>query len=153
MGFSGIPITADGKKGSKLLGIVTNRDTEFRDVNLLVKEVMTTEVITASITCTLAEANEVLKNSKKGKLPIVDESGNLIKMISRNDLKINKIFPNANKDQNKCLRVGAAIGTREADKLRAQALIEAGVDLIIVDSSNGWSQYQLDMIKFIKALK
>jgi IMP dehydrogenase len=60
-------------------------------------------------------------------------------MISRNDLKINKNFPLANKDRNKCLRVGAAVGTREADRERVLALIEAGVDLIVIDSSNGWS--------------
>ena len=64
----------------------------------------------------MEEANDALRKSKKGKLPIVDDRGNLIKMISRNDLKINKIFPLANKDSNKSLRVGAAVGTRETDK-------------------------------------
>ena len=163
-GYSGIPITVDGKLGSKLVGIVTNRDLDYVvDRSLCLKDVMTTALVTATEGVSLSEANEVLRRSKKGKLPVVNAAGEIVALISRTgmynetiqsttsttrfmnfhdqlsftttDLKKARDFPDASKDQNKQLLVGAAIGTRPNDKERCKALITAGADVIVIDSS------------------
>ncbi|KOO25352.1 imp dehydrogenase [Chrysochromulina tobinii] len=151
-GFSGCPVTEDGKLKSKLVGIVTTRDHDFiKDRSTLVSEVMTKEVVTATQGCTLEEANTILKNSKKGKLPVVDKDGCLVAAISRKDLRKNRDFPLASKDAGKRLLVGASIHTRPEDKARAAALVEAGVDVIVIDSSQGNSTYQMEMIRHLKS--
>lgn len=151
-GFSGFPVTVDGKMGSKLIGMVTSRDVDFRtDMETPLSEVMTKDVVTATAPVTLAEANKVMRETKVGKLPIVAEDGTLVALTSRTDLKKNRDYPNATKDANKQLRVGAAIGTRPGDRDRAAALVAEGVDVIVLDSSQGNSMYQLDMIKHLKA--
>ncbi|KAK5581364.1 hypothetical protein RB653_001396 [Dictyostelium firmibasis] len=151
-GFSGIPITDTGKIGGKLVGIVTSRDTDFiKDRSTTLSEVMTTDLITGQQNCSLEEANSILKSCKKGKLPIVNDKGELVALASRDDLVKNRDFPMATKDhENKKLLVGAALGTRETDKERLAALSEAGVDVVILDSSQGDSTYQREMIRFIK---
>lgn len=145
-------ITESGKLGSKLLGIVTNRDIQFEfDLSHPVSNVMVTDLVTAKSGTTLVEANNILARSKKGKLPIVDDNGNLISMISRSDLTKNLHFPLASKEpKSKQLMCAAAIGTRPADKERLKILVEAGLDVVILDSSQGNSMYQIDMIKYIK---
>jgi IMP dehydrogenase len=134
------------------LGIVTNRDIQFEfDLSHPVSNVMVTDLVTAKSGTTLVEANNILARSKKGKLPIVDDNGNLISMISRSDLTKNLHFPLASKEpKSKQLMCAAAIGTRPADKERLKILVEAGLDVVILDSSQGNSMYQIDMIKYIK---
>lgn len=150
-GFSGIPITVDGKLGSKLLGIVSRRDVDLvEDKTTKLKDVMSTELVTAKEGVSLEEANAIVKSSKKGKLPIVNSTGELVALISRSDLKKSKDFPQASKDKNNQLLCGAAIGTRPNDKDRMHALVAAGVDVIIIDSSQGDSVFQYEMISYIK---
>jgi IMP dehydrogenase len=150
-GFSGCPVTESGKLHSKLLGIVTTRDHDFvKDRETLVKDVMTTQVVTAPEGCTLEEANQILKDSKTGKLPVVDKDGCLVAAISRKDLRKNRDFPNASKDEHKRLLVGASVHTRPEDRVRLKGLVEAGVDLVVIDSSQGNSSFQMEMIRHIK---
>lgn len=142
----------NGKLGSKLVGIVTNRDIQFEfDDSQPVSAVMVKDLITAASGITLPEANAILSKSKKGKLPIVDDDGNLVSMISRSDLTKNLHFPLASKlPDSKQLICAAAIGTRPEDKIRLQKLVDAGLDIVVLDSSQGNSIYQLQMIKYIK---
>ncbi len=149
--FSGIPITENGKLNSKLVGIVTNRDIDFeKDRTKPLSEVMTKEMLTAREGIALTEANNILRTSKKGKLPIIDADGKLVALLSRSDLLKNREFPLATKDEKKQLRVGAAISTKDESKERLAALSEAGVDVVIIDSAQGNSIYQIEMIKYIK---
>ena len=150
-GFSGIPITNDGTLDSKLIGIVTARDIDFlEDRSQLLEEVMTTDLVTAEIGCSLQEANRILKNSKKGKLPILDTNGYLRSLISRNDLKKNRDYPLASKDKNNQLLVGAAINTKDTDKERVRALIKNGANVLVIDSSQGNSIYQIELLRCLK---
>ncbi|KAF1790550.1 IMP dehydrogenase / GMP reductase, conserved site [Phytophthora cactorum] len=151
-GFAGIPITESGKVGSVLVGIVSNRDIDFiEDRQTKLKEVMSTNLVTAPEGVSLTEANRILRESKKGKLPIVNAKGEFVSLISRRDLVKNRDFPHASKDANKQLLVGAAIGTRPNDRERCTELVKAGVNLIVIDSSQGDSTFQVDLIKWIKA--
>lgn len=112
---------------------------------------MSTDLVTAKTGISLEEANEVLRKSRKGKLPIVDDNGNLLSLVSRSDLMKNQNFPLASKlPESKQLIAAAAIGTRPEDKIRLEKLVEAGLDIVILDSSQGNSMYQIDMIKYIK---
>lgn len=145
--------TEKGTLRSKLVGIVTPRDLQFHhDHNSPVTEVMSTDLVTAREGVSLNEANDILRQSKKGKLPIVDAHDNLVSLLSRSDLMKNLHYPLASKvPGTKQLLSSAAIGTREADKERLQALVEAGLDIVILDSSQGNSTYQLAMVQWIKA--
>ncbi|KAL4913413.1 IMP dehydrogenase/GMP reductase [Aspergillus aurantiobrunneus] len=151
-GFGGFPVTENGTLRSKLLGIVTTRDIQFHpNLDDCVTAIMSTDLVTAPAGTTLAEANEVLRSSKKGKLPIVDENGNLVSLLSRSDLMKNLHYPLASKlPASKQLICAATIGTREEDKYRLKLLVEAGLDIVILDSSQGNSIYQIEMVKFVK---
>ncbi|KAL0956291.1 hypothetical protein HGRIS_002449 [Hohenbuehelia grisea] len=151
LGFCGIPVTDSGKLGGKLVGIVTSRDVQFRDPSTPLSSVMTTDLITAQQGITLVEANDILRDSKKGKLPIVDKEGRLVSLLARSDLLKNQSYPLASKNpETKQLYAAAAVGTRPSDMERLALLVEAGLDIVVIDSSQGNSVFQLDMIRHIK---
>jgi IMP dehydrogenase len=152
-GHSGIPITHNGESHGKLVGFISRRDTDFvTDRTLPIESVMTPigEVFTAPDGISLKEANQMLIENKRGTLPIINDLGELHSLVSRIDLLKSQAFPLASKDANKQLLAGAAIGTRPGDRDRLKALVEAGVDVLVIDSSQGDSIYQHDMIKHIK---
>lgn len=132
--------------------MITTRDIQFHpSLDDPVTAVMSTDLVTAPSGTTLTEANAVLSKSKKGKLPIVDSNGQLISLLSRSDLMKNLHYPLASKlPHSKQLICAAAIGTRPDDKIRLQKLVDAGLDIVILDSSQGNSIFQLEMIKYIK---
>ena len=148
--ISGVPVTApDGV----LLGIVTNRDIRFEsDHGRQVTEVMTPmPLVTAPVGVAQEEALRLLRQHKVEKLPLVDPAGRLRGLITVKDFTKSEKFPAATKDAAGRLVVGAAIGVGEDAKRRAQALTEAGVDFLVVDTAHGHAQAVLDMITQIKA--
>lgn len=150
-GFSGIPITEDGTLNTKVIGIVTNRDIDFeKDPTQKLKNVMTTNIVTAQEGVTLSEANALLKKTKVGKLPVVDGEGKLKALLARTDLKKNRDFPLATKNKNKQLVVGASISTQGRDLERLDELVKAKVDVILIDSAQGFTKWQIEMLQYIK---
>lgn len=151
-GFSGIPITEDGTLATRLVGIVTNRDIDFeRDRERPLSEVMSSQLVSAPKGVTLSEANHLLRTSKRGKLPVVDEDGLLVAMLARRDLLKNLNFPDSSKDASKQLLCGAAVSTRDEDRERVDALVEAGANVLVVDAAQGHSIYQQRMLAYIKS--
>lgn len=145
-------LVENGTLRSELVGIITARDIQFHpNPSDPVSSVMSTDLITGKAGIDLLEANEILRKSKKGKLPLIDENGNLVSLVSRSDLMKNLNYPLASKlPHSKQLIAAAAIGTRPDDKIRLQKLVDAGLDIVVLDSSQGNSMYQVDMIKYIK---
>lgn len=141
-----------GLLGGKLVGIVTSRDIQFRDPITSLSQIMTTDLVTAQQGINLTEANDILRDSKKGKLPIVNSNGQLISLLARSDLLKNHSYPLSSKNPvTKQLYAAAAIGTRPSDKERLAILVDAGLDIVVLDSSQGNSIFQIEMIEWIKA--
>jgi IMP dehydrogenase len=153
-GVTGIPVTSTGKVGGELLGIITSRDSDFvKDRSAPVTSIMTvrSDLTTTTQDCTLEEAHKLMADSRKGKLPVVDSAGNLTALIARADLLKQRNFPHATKSpKDGSLLVGAAVEPGEEERPRVDALVAAGVDVIVVDSKQGDSRAQLEMIRFIK---
>ena len=144
---SGIPIT---REDGRLVGILTRRDLRFLEQSdLPIAEVMTKDnLVTATGEVTLEEAEKILTAKKVEKLLLVDESYILTGLITIKDIDMMKRFPNACKDRQGRLRVGAAVGVFEYD--RAQSLIESGVDVLVVDSAHGHSANVIQTVREIK---
>ena len=146
--ISGVPVVDDN---NILLGILTNRDMRFtKDFSLKVNEKMTAmPLITGKEGTTLEEAADIMHQNKIEKLPIVDENNALKGLITIKDINKKREYPNANKDEFGRLRVAAAIGVNQLD--RARALVEVGVDVLVLDSAHGHSRGIIDTVKAIKA--
>ena len=148
--ISGVPICDNGK----LIGIITNRDMKFEtDMSQLIDNVMTKDhLVTAPEGTTLQEAREILRRHKIEKLPIVDSENHLKGLITIKDIDKAQVYPNSARDEKGRLLVGAAIGVT-ADVLdRVAALVEAGADVLCLDSAHGHSQNILNCVKRIKSL-
>ena len=145
--ISGVPVVDDN---GSLIGILTNRDMRFEaDLSRPVKEIMTkAPLVTAKVGTSLEEARNIMNKHKIEKLPIVNEKGILKGLITIKDIQKRIEYPNSNKDDFGRLRVGAAIGVFQYD--RAKALVEAGVDVLVLDSAHGHSRGILETIKEIK---
>jgi IMP dehydrogenase len=143
--ISGVPIV---ERDGRLVGILTNRDLQFEtDLDRPCREVMTKEnLVTAPVGTTLDDAERILHRHKIEKLPVVDAEGRLRGLITVKDIFKRRQYPNAAKDEHGRLRVGAAVGTRRADLDRARELVNAGVDVLVVDSAHGHAQSVLDMV-------
>ena len=152
-GHSTVAITHDGTSNGKLLGIVTSRDYRVSrmPLDLKVKEFMTPleKLVTAKLGLTLKEANDIIWDNKLNSLPIVDENGCLDSFVFRKDYESNKNNPLELLDNEKRLVVGAGINTRDY-KERVPALIKAGVDVLCIDSSEGFSEWQKLTIEWIR---
>src|ERR671911_573621 len=146
--ISGVPITQDGSKEGRLVGILTNRDLRFEtNVNRPISQVMTTEpLFTVPVGTTLDEAREILHRHKVEKLLVVDKDYRLKGLITVKDIQKMVKYPLACKDALGRLRCGAAIGVSRDSFERAAALVAAGVDLLVIDTAHGHSQGVLDMV-------
>lgn len=144
--ISGVPITMDGK----LIGILTNRDLRFeRNLNQSVSNIMTKEgLVTAEVGTTLEQAKAILGKHRIEKLPVVDKSGKLRGLITIKDIEKAKAYPLATKDHHGRLIVGAAIGVDSTSRERAEALVAAGCDVVVIDTAHGHSKNVLEMTKW-----
>ncbi len=147
--ISGVPIT----EGSKLVGILTNRDLRFEvDFNQKIRDVMTSEnLITAPEGTNLQQAQEILRKHKIEKLPIVDENGNLKGLITIKDIEKAIQYPNSARDDGGRLLVGAAIGATGDVLERCEELVKAKVDVVVLDSAHGHQINVLNSVKMVKA--
>ena len=147
--ISGLPITDEN---NKLLGIITNRDIRFETrLNLPVEKVMTKALVTVPLGTSLEEAEKLFHKHKIEKILMVDEQFHLKGLITYKDILKRIQYPNAAKDQFGRLRVGAAVGVGADTMERAEALIQAKVDVLVVDSAHGHSQRVLDSVKKLRA--
>jgi len=146
--ISGVPVTVDGK----LVGILTNRDLRFEtNFSKRVSEVMTKErLITAPVGTSLEKAKELLHKYKIEKLPIVDKAFNLKGLITIKDIEKSRKYPNSCKDKVGRLRVGAAVGVGEEALKRAESLVDAEVDVLVIDTAHGHSRLVIETLKSLK---
>jgi IMP dehydrogenase len=150
--ISGVPITEDGSKEGRLVGILTNRDLRFEtNVNRPIADVMTREpLFTVPVGTTLDAAREILHQHKVEKLLVVDRDYRLKGLITVKDIQKAVKYPNASKDSLGRLRCGAAVGIARDTVDRADALLGANVDVLVVDTAHGHSQNVLDMVRQLR---
>jgi IMP dehydrogenase len=150
--ISGVPITDDGSKEGRLVGILTNRDLRFEtNVNRPIGDIMTREdLITVPVGTTLDAAREILHRHKVEKLLVVDRDYRLKGLITVKDIQKAVKYPNASKDPLGRLRCGAAIGVSKDTMERAAALVAAGVDVLVIDTAHGHSQGVLDVVRRVR---
>src|SRR5437870_9292026 len=150
--ISGVPITEDGSKEGRLVGILTNRDLRFEtNVNRCIADVMTREhLITVPVGTTLDAAREILHQRKVEKLLVVDRDFQLKGLITVKDIQKAVKYPNASKDSLGRLRCGAAVGVARDTIDRADALVAASVDALVVDTAHGHSQNVLDVVRTLR---
>jgi IMP dehydrogenase len=150
--ISGVPITDDGSKEGKLVGILTNRDLRFEtNVQRPIGDIMTREpLFTVPVGTTLDAAREILHQHKVEKLLVVDRDYRLKGLITVKDIQKAVKYPNASKDSLGRLRCGAAIGVAKDTMERAEALVAAGVDVLVIDTAHGHSQGVLDVVKRVR---
>jgi IMP dehydrogenase len=150
--ISGVPVTRSTPQGKELIGILTNRDLRFEeDFGATVGSRMTrAPLITAPEGTSLGEAKEILRKHRVEKLPVVDAKGCLKGLITIKDIQKQRDYPQANKDSYGRLVVGAAVGVGEEAFRRADALVEAGVDLLCVDSAHGHSKGVITAVKHFR---
>lgn len=148
--IGGIPVVDDDRH---LVGIVTNRDLRFeRNLSRAIDEVMTCEnLVTTNQSTDLQQAADILQNHKIEKLPVVDKDGKLVGLVTYKDITKAKDKPFACKDKLGRLRVAAGIGVTGDSLDRAAALVDAGVDAIVIDTAHGHSKYVIDVLKQVKA--
>lgn len=148
--ISGVPICDNGR----LIGIITNRDMKFEtDMSKLIDSVMTKEnLVTAPEGTTLDEAREILRRHKIEKLPIVDKDFHLKGLITIKDIEKAQVYPNSARDEKGRLLCGAAIGVTSDMLDRVRALVEAGADVLVLDSAHGHSHNIIEGVKRVKAL-
>ena len=146
--ISGVPITT----GRKLVGILTNRDLRFEtDFDQPIRQIMTSEkLVTAPVGTTMEQAMQLLRKYKIEKLPLVDDDFNLMGLITIKDIEKTQKYPHAAKDRGGRLIVGAAVGIAKNTLERAEALKDAGVDVLVVDTAHGHSEGVIQMVKNIK---
>ncbi|MBS7039886.1 MAG: IMP dehydrogenase, partial [Bacteroidales bacterium] len=146
----GIPVIDDN---NHLVGIVTNRDLRFeRDLDRLIDEVMTSEnLVTTTQSTDLQQAADILQQYKIEKLPVVDKDGKLVGLVTYKDITKAKDKPFACKDKLGRLRVAAGVGVTNDTMTRVDALVEAGVDAIVIDTAHGHSVYVVNVLKEVKA--
>ena len=146
--ISGVPIVEEGR----LVGIITNRDLQFEtDLSKPISAVMTSEnLVTVPVGTTLDQAQAILHEHRIEKLPVVDDEGRLKGLITVKDIFKRRMYPNACKDEHGRLRAGAAIGASEVDLDRARLLVEAGVDVLVVDTAHGHSQGVLEAVTRVR---
>jgi IMP dehydrogenase len=150
--ISGVPITQDGSKEGRLVGILTNRDLRFEtNVDRPISDIMTREpLFTVPVGTTLDAARDILHRHKVEKLLVVDDQYRLKGLITVKDIQKAIKYPNACKDALGRLRVGAAVGVAKDTMARAEALVTANVDVLVVDTAHGHSQGVLDMVRRIR---
>lgn len=150
--ISGVPITEDGSKEGRLVGILTNRDLRFEtNISRPIADVMTREhLITVPVGTTLDAAREILHEHKVEKLLVVDRDYRLKGLITVKDIQKAVKYPNASKDSLGRLRCGAAIGVARDTMERADALVAANVDVLVIDTAHGHAQSVLDMVRQVR---
>ena len=147
--IGGIPVVDSERK---LLGIVTNRDLRFQtDMSLKIEKVMTCENLVTTTNPDLAEASQILLQHKIEKLPVVDQDNKLVGLITYRDITKIQDYPNACKDDKGRLRVAAGVGVTSDTLKRVEALVEAGVDAVVIDTAHGHSANVTNTLKAVKA--